>query len=186
MKKIVIMGAILLLSFGFFSKGVAGIRIGINIPLPPPIVFSAPPELAVVPGTYVYYCPDAGFDIFFYGGDWYRLYGGYWYLSANYGGPWFYTGRVPSALLSLPSDYRVVARGERRIPFAELHRNWRAWEMARYWRHHNRGISVQKTHSHFGLAPSFGEREYSGHAGRVYGGDGFSGHDREAGQHARH
>jgi len=38
---------------------------GISVSLPPLIVFAAPPEVAVLPETYVYVVPDLDVDIFF-------------------------------------------------------------------------------------------------------------------------
>ena len=35
----------------------AGVDIHVSIPLPPPIVFAAPPELIVIPETYAYVAP---------------------------------------------------------------------------------------------------------------------------------
>ncbi len=146
----------------FSGQGITGIRIGVNIPPPPIFVFPAPPELVVIPGTYVYYCPDVDFDILFYGGYWYRPYGGYWYRSASYGGPWVYIKGPPSVLVSLPPNYRIVTRGFRPIPYAEVHRNWRAWERGRYWEHHNWG---RPEHEHYGMAPSFREGEHERYEG---------------------
>jgi hypothetical protein len=139
MRKLIIMATMLLLLLGFSGTGTAGVRINIGVSLPPPFVFAAPPEVVVIPGTYVYCYPDVDFDLFFYGGYWYRPYGGYWFRSASYGGPWVHIGGPPSVLLSLPPDYRIIIRGGRRIPYGELHRNWRAWERGRYWEHHNWG-----------------------------------------------
>jgi len=169
MKKLLVIGTILLLLLGFSGQGMAGKRIGINIPLPPVFVFSAPPELVVIPGTNAYYCPDVNFDIFFYGG--------YWYRSASYGGPWVYIESAPSVFLSLPPNYRIIVRGERRIPYVEMHRNWRAWERERYWEHHNWGRSEHMRH--YGLSPSFREREHRDFGGRVHGGGGFHRGDRQ-------
>ena len=172
MKKLVATGTMLmLLLLGFSGPSAARVSIGINIPLPPVFAFSAPPELVVIPGTYAYYCPDADVDVFFYGGYWYRPYEGYWYRSGSYGGPWDYIESAPSVLLNLPPDYRVMTWGERHIPYAELHRNWRGWERDRYWEHHNWGR--QENERHYGLAPSFRERE------REHGG--FRREDREHG-----
>ena len=182
MRKFLIMGTMMLLILGFSSQSMARISIGVNIPLPPAFVFSAPPELVVIPETYVYYCPDVNFDIFFYGGYWYRPYEGYWYRSVNYGGPWVHIGRPPSVLLSLPPDYRAIARGERHIPYGEFHRNWQAWGRDRYWEHHNWGRPEHERH--YGVAPSFREREHGGHSDRFrggrefHGGHGHEGHER--------
>ncbi len=160
MKRIMIMVIVSLLCLGFSGQTIAGIHIGINIPPPPVFVFPAPPVVVVIPGTYVYYCPDVDFDIFFYSGYWYRPYRGYWYRSVNYEGPWVYIQSAPIVLVSLPPDYRIVTRGYRHIPYGELHRNWRAWERDRYWEHHNWGrMEHERQH---GAAPSYGERHNSG------------------------
>jgi hypothetical protein len=168
MKKLLVIGTFLLLLLGFSGQSMAGIRIGINIPLPPVFVFSAPPELVVIPGTNVYLAPNVDFDIFFYGGYWYRPHGGYWYRSVSYGGPWAYIESVPPVLLSLPPNYRIIVRGERPIPYAAFHRNWRAWERERYWERHHWGRVEHLRH--YGLSPSFREREHRGFVGRVHRG----------------
>jgi len=184
MKKIIVIATMLLLLLGFSGHGMAGIHIGVNIPPPPVFVFPTPPELVVIPGTYVYFCPDVDFDIFFYAGYWYRPYGGYWYRSVGYGGPWAYIGSPPSVLLRVPPDFRIITRGYRRIPYGELHRNWRAWERGRYWEHHNWGRLEHETHH--GLAPSFGERGHGGYGGGVHeGGRGPHGHGGHEGHERR-
>ena len=183
MKKLLVIGTFLLLLLGFSGQGMAGISIGVNIPLPPVITFTAPPELVVIPGTNVYYCPDVSADIFFNGGYWYRPHGAYWYRSVSYSGPWVYIESAPSFFLSLPPDFRVIVREGRRIPYVELHRNWRAWERERYWEHHNWGRAEHMRH--FGLSPSFREREHREFGGRVRGGDGFHRGDRHW-DHERH
>jgi len=190
MKKLMVVAIASLLFLGFSGQSMARIHIGVNVS-PPVFVFSAPPELVVIPGTYVYYCPDVDFDIFFYGGYWYRPYGGYWYRSVSYGGPWVYIEGPPSVLVSLPPDYRIVTRGFRRIPYGELHRNWRAWQRDRYWerhdwgrmeherqhglapsfREHNNGGRMEHQREH-GLAPSYRGGERGGYGGGVHGGSG--------------
>ncbi len=195
--------AMLVLLLGLSSQGMARIHIGVNIPLPPVVVFSAPPELVVIPGTYIYYCPDVDADIFFYGGYWFRPYGGYWYRSVSYGGPWAYIESAPSVLLSLPPDYRIVVRGERRIPYGELHRNWRAWQRERYWEHHNWGRVEHERRQglapsyrggererHQGVAPQFRERDRGQNGGGIHERGGYRGgaggaHERGEG-HERH
>ncbi len=196
MRKLIILAIASLLFFGFSGQSMAGIHIGVDIPLPPPFVFSAPPELVVIPGTYVYYCPDVDFDIFFYGGYWYRSFEGRWYRAVGYEGPWAYFERPPSVFFSLPPNYRIIARGERRIPYGELHRNWRAWQRDRYWEHHNWGRTEREREhglapgfrererqdrgrmehqGEHGLAPSFREGEHGGYRGRVPEGGGIRG-----------
>ena len=86
---------------------------GINIGPPPPYRIAAPPSVVVIPGTYVYMVPDIGADIFFYGGNWYRLHQGRWFSAGAYNGPWMYVPdpRVPRALGQLPPDYRHIPPG---------------------------------------------------------------------------
>jgi hypothetical protein len=169
MKKLILIAAMLVLLVGFSGQSTAGVSIGINIPVPPLFVFPAPPELVVIPETYAYYCPDVDFDIYFYEGYWYRPYEGYWYRSASYGGPWVYIESAPSVLLHLSPDYRIITRGHRRVPYAELHRNWRGWERDRYWEHHYWGRPEHERH--YGMAPSFREREHGGFQGESRHGD---------------
>ncbi|MGD0235712.1 MAG: hypothetical protein ABSC55_14400 [Syntrophorhabdales bacterium] len=104
---------------------------------PPPYAISAPPEVAPIPGTYVYFVPGIGVDILFYHGYWYRPYGGRWYRAPSYGGPWVYLSprRVPHVLMTLPPGYRRLPPGYHPIPHAELQRNWQRWERERHWEH---------------------------------------------------
>ena len=62
----------------------AQVDIRISFPLPPPIVFSAPPELIVLPDTYVYVAPDIDIDFYFWNGWWWRFWEGRWYRSRYY------------------------------------------------------------------------------------------------------
>ena len=115
-----------------------GTQVDINVP-PPEYVFPNPPQVAVIPGTYVYVVPDIDVDILFYHGSWYRPYAGRWYFAQFYNGPWVYLDpvRVPRVLLVLPPNYRTVPPRYPRIPFGYLLRNWARWERERYW-HRNR------------------------------------------------
>ena len=131
----------LLLSAGLIipARSNAGVNISINIPLPG-LVISAPPALVMVPGTYVYFAPDLNVDVFFYQGYWYRPYGGYWYISADYRGPWGYLAieRMPSVLLNLSPSYRRVPPGYGRMPQGTVMRNWRTWESGHYGNRYER------------------------------------------------
>ena len=112
------------------SYGQVGVGVGV-----PPLQIPAPPAVVVIPGTYVYMVPDIGVDVLFYHGFWYRPYEGRWFRTRSWGGPWAFVGprAVPGPLLSLPPDYRMVPPGDRRIPRADLMRNWAGWERTRYW-----------------------------------------------------
>src|SRR3990172_3868071 len=81
MKKVHFGVMLLALALVFPIPTTAGVDVGVNISLPPLIVFSAPPEVVVIPETYVYAVPDVDVDIFFYDGWWWRPWEGRWYRS---------------------------------------------------------------------------------------------------------
>jgi hypothetical protein len=124
---------------GYSPKSFAGVsvNIGIGVPLPQ-VVLRTPPPVVVIPGTYAYYAPDAGVDIFFYHGFWYRPHHGYWYRARGYNGPWVNIrhARVPLVLRNLPPDFRRTVRQRERIRYSDFHRNWRAWEKEKHWDKH--------------------------------------------------
>jgi hypothetical protein len=120
----------------------AGVDVSVSIGLPPPIVFAGPPELIVVPETYVYVVPDVAVDIFFYNGWWWRPWEGRWYRSRYYDSGWAYYQRAPSFYRSIPPGWRNDYRDHRwgghqwnyqRIPHQQLQQNWRGWEKNRHW-----------------------------------------------------
>ncbi len=120
----------------------AGVDVSISIGLPPPIVFAAPPEVVVIPETYVYVVPDVAVDIFFYNGWWWRPWQGRWYRSRDYNSGWVYYQRVPSFYRRIPSGWRNDYHDHRwgghqwnhqRIPHRQLQQNWRGWEKNRHW-----------------------------------------------------
>lgn len=120
----------------------AEVNIGISIPLPPLIVFASPPEVVVIPETYVYVVPDSDEDIFFYDGWWWRPWEGRWYRSRHYGSGWVYYQRVPSFYARVPSGWRSDYRDHRwgghqwdhqRIPHQQLQRNWSTWKKSNHW-----------------------------------------------------
>ncbi len=122
------------------------VNVGVNIPLPPAIVFSAPPQLVVMPETYVYVDPDVDVDIFFYGGWWWRPWEGRWYRSRNYNSGWGHYKNVPSFYREVPSRWRDDYRGHKwkghkwdhkRIPHEEVQRNWNKWEKDKHWEKQN-------------------------------------------------
>jgi len=120
----------------------AGVDVNISVGFPPPIVFAAPPEVVVIPETYVYAVPDVNVDLFFYNGWWWRPWQGRWYRSRNYNSGWGYYQSVPSFYSNIPSGWRNDYRNRRwgghqwnyqRIPNQQLQRNWNTWERNRYW-----------------------------------------------------
>ena len=57
MKKLLFPAVLLVLVLVFPVPTMAEVDVGISISLPPPIVFAAPPEVVVIPETYVYAVP---------------------------------------------------------------------------------------------------------------------------------
>jgi hypothetical protein len=142
MKK-VILGTIyfaLVSVFPFMTMAAEDISIGIS--LPPPIVFAAPPEMIVIPDTYVYVVPDLDEDIFFYDGSWWRPWGGRWYRSDYYDRGWGYYDGVPNFYFDIDPGWRGYYRdhnwhGQRwnyeRIPQQRLQQSWKSWQNERRW-----------------------------------------------------
>lgn len=120
----------------------AGVEVNVSIALPPPILFGAPPELIVLPETYVYVVPDVDADIFFYNGWWWRPWEGRWYRSRDYSSGWAYYQRVPSFYAGIPPGWRNDYRDHRwgghpwnyqRIPHQQVQKNWKTWEKSNHW-----------------------------------------------------
>ena len=135
-----IVGASLLFLTGFASQSDAGVSVNVGVFAPPPVyAFPAPPEVVVIPGTYVYGVPDAEVNILFYHGFWWRPYEGRWYRSARYNGSWVNVRaeRVPRAVIDLPQDYRRHFANGPRIGHDDLRRNWKGWERDRHWDRHD-------------------------------------------------
>ncbi len=126
--------ALFLALAGVSSQSEAGVNVGIGINIPA-YTFAAPPQVVVIPGTYVYFAPEANVDILFYQGFWYRPYEGRWFRARGYNGPWAYipAERVPHTLVELPPDYHRAYRDHPRIGYRDLNRNWRGWERNKYW-----------------------------------------------------
>ncbi len=124
----------------------AGVNLNVNIGTPPPVVVAQPPDLAVIPGTYVYVAPDVSANMVFYQDNWYRQHGSGWFVSLSYNGPWKAVSAPPAALVHLPQNYGTVPPGHQRMPYGQVKENWRAWERDRHWDrtakrddHHGRG-----------------------------------------------
>jgi hypothetical protein len=112
------------------------VNVNINVPLPG-LFIPAPPVMAVMPGSAVYYPPEVSVDIFFYHGKWYRPHQQGWFISNGYNGPWrpVAVGRVPHAVTSIPPGYRNERPRYDRIAHNDMKKHWRGWERERYWDH---------------------------------------------------
>ena len=117
------------------NVGEGGVQVSVGNNLPA-VRFAAPPDVVVIPGTYVYVVPDNDVDVLFYQGYWWRPYEGHWYSSDDYNGPWSYIepGKIPRELRALPQDYRHrLSPGYERISHGDVKRHWKQWEKEKHW-----------------------------------------------------
>jgi hypothetical protein len=142
MKKFLVGTMLSALVVAFPVSTMAEVNVGVSISLPPMIVFASPPEVIVIPETYVYVVPDAHEDIYFYNGWWWRPWEGRWYRSRYYDSGWVYYQRVPSWYARVPRGWRNDYRDHRwggqpwnyqRIPHQELKQNWNGWQKDNHW-----------------------------------------------------
>ena len=69
MKKLFLASILFALAIILPVPAMAEVNVSIGIPLPPPVIFEAPPNVIVMPDTYgVYAVPDIDVDIFFWNG----------------------------------------------------------------------------------------------------------------------
>jgi hypothetical protein len=141
MKKLILKVFLILMVFIPVSA-MAGVSVHVSLPLPPPIIFPAPPEVEVVPGMDVYTVPDVQEEIFFSGGWWWRPWEGRWYRSRYYDRGWGYYRGVPSFHRHFYAGWRDDYRNHRwrgqpwqyqRVPHHDLNRNWRNWQRTKHW-----------------------------------------------------
>lgn len=158
MKRLLWGTILLVLVMVFPMPTMAEVHVGINISLPPPIVFAAPPQLVVIPETYVYGVPDADEDIFFYNGWWWRPWEGKWYRSRNYRSGWGYYRGEPSFYREVPSSWRNDYREHRwqghewraqPISHQKVQKNWRYYERNKTWEKQDHwGVPELKNRGH--------------------------------------
>ena len=143
MKKLLLGTMLLVMAIVVPIPTMAAIGISIGIPLPPPIVFAAPPDVVVMPDTNdVYVVPDIDTDMFFWNGWWWRLWEGRWYRSQYYDRDWGYYNTVPSFYFDVDPGWRGYYRDHNwyghgwnyeRIPNQRLQQNWQSWRNDRHW-----------------------------------------------------
>jgi hypothetical protein len=142
MKKLFLGTMLLVLAIIVPIPATAEVSINVGISLPPHIAFSAPPELIVLPGTYVYVAPDVDEDIYFYNGWWWRPWEGHWYRSRSYNSGWSYYRNEPSFYRGIHSGWRDDYRANRwqgqqwnhqQIPYHQVQKNWSGWQKNRHW-----------------------------------------------------
>jgi hypothetical protein len=151
MKKFAVMLAIVMPLFIVACLPPAPVEVGVSVSLPPPIVFSGPPEMVVLPDTDVYVAPAYDQDIYFYGGWWWRPWGGRWYRSLHYDSGWEFYHGVPGWYGGVYPHWRDNYRshmweGHRwdyhPVHYDDVRTNWKSWQSSGYWRNQqNRGTT---------------------------------------------
>ena len=126
-----------------FMATTARAGVNINIALPPPIIFAAPPEVIVMPDTdNVYIAPEVDVDLFFWNGYWWRMWDGNWYRSPYYNRGWGYSGEIPIFYFDVDPGWRGFYSdhdwyGHRwdyqRIPNNQLRQSWKSWQRDKHW-----------------------------------------------------
>lgn len=156
MEKLVF-GIIFFVSIMILSvPAMAQVSARVSVPLPPPILFPAPPHVVVLPETYVYAVPDAQEDMFFYNGWWWRPWEGRWYRSRYYNRGWGYYNHVPAFYSNIHQGWRDDYRNHRwkghqwdhhPIGHQDLNRNWNGWQKNKHWekqeRWHVQGLQAR-------------------------------------------
>lgn len=156
MKKVLLATAFLALVILTPMSTMAEVEVGVRIGLPPPIVFASPPQVVVVPETYVYVVPSVREDIFFYNGWWWRPWGGHWYRSRYYDQGWVHYAHVPSFHREVPPGWRHDYNEHRwkgqpwnhqPISYHDLHHNWNNWQKDKHWeKQQSWGVQGLKPH----------------------------------------
>ena len=124
------------IAFVAATAGAAGAEVNIHIgvpapvvvaPAPPPIVVAPPrqvvvapppaivaqPQFVVVPGTNVYHVPNAGFNVFVFGGKYYSHHYDQWFVASSHTGHWrpVSMNHVPRPVLAVPVTYYRIPPG---------------------------------------------------------------------------
>jgi hypothetical protein len=118
------------------------VQVDVAVAAPPPVTFRHPPQLVVIPETYVYAVPSIDIDIYFFDGWWWRSWESRWYRSRSYSSGWVYYQHVPVFYRDIPREWRRFYRERRwrdqywdyhHVSYHEVERNWQSWERNRYW-----------------------------------------------------
>src|SRR5262245_64199512 len=104
-----ILGMATAMSMSMSSSASAQVSVSVEVGVPPPpeIVFSAPPEVVVLPETTgVYVVPSAEQDVYFWNGFWWRPHGGHWFRSRYYDRGWAYHRAVTEFYYDVDQHWR--------------------------------------------------------------------------------
>jgi hypothetical protein len=105
-----------------FPSGSARAEVNLNINIgAPPVVVAEPANVALIPGSGVYFVVDAGPDLFFHAGFWWSPRGDRWYRAEMYNGPWVVVKQriVPVQVVRVPRDYRFRYKKAKHVPYGQ-------------------------------------------------------------------
>jgi hypothetical protein len=126
--------ALLLFSCLLAPRLIAGFGVDININLPI-VQINEEPEMAVIPGTNIYFIYGYEYDYFFYDGYWWRSQDDRWYRSNHYNGTWKYqkNRNVPAPFFKLSPEWRKITPTHSHIKYQDMKHNWKKWDKEKHW-----------------------------------------------------
>jgi hypothetical protein len=108
---------VMALTLGLFSAKPAHADVGPGISAPPPVIASAVPAAVAIPGSPVSHVPSAAYNLFLFGGRYYSLHNGTWFMTTAPRSPWsaVAAGRMPRPVLAVPATYYKVPPGQAKL-----------------------------------------------------------------------
>jgi hypothetical protein len=125
---------LLLFSTLWMPHLIAGSRLDVSINLPV-VQINDEPEMAVIPGTNIYFIYGYEYDYFFYDGYWWRSQDNRWYRSNHYNGTWKYRKNryVPAPFFNLSPEWRKMTPTHSHIKYQDMKKNWKQWDKEKHW-----------------------------------------------------
>jgi hypothetical protein len=107
---------VMALTLGLFSARPAHADVGPGISAPPPVIATAPAAVVAVPGSPVSHVPSAAYNLFVFGGRYYSLHNGAWFVTTAPRAPWTAVAadRMPRPVLAVPVAYYKIPPGQTR------------------------------------------------------------------------
>ena len=112
MGKAIVVGIVVVAAALSALPAAAQVSVNVNVG-PPPVIFSAPPRVVVIPQSPVAYAPDTSYNVFFYDGRYWSFHDGAWFLASTHRGPWAFVpvAQVPRPVIAVPVRYYKIPPG---------------------------------------------------------------------------
>jgi len=122
----------IILFAGIISIAQAEVNINLG---PPPITFSRPAKLIMMPWSGVYFVPDNEVEVFYYKDYWWTEREDRWYQSKEYNGPWEIIQRkhVPNHVLKVPKNYRSTYKNKKAINYLDWDKKHQTKKRRKQW-----------------------------------------------------